>query len=94
MVMANQHATASDGSHKLRLSSVPRAEVSPVQPLCVFAARRDSFDVIVRCPYAENALPMIFAHLPMEEHGWRFDETNIERVGTHDGFPIWRINRS
>lgn len=96
MLMANQHATAADWSHKLRLSSVPRAETPIVQPLHVFAARRKCFDVIVRSALnKDEAVAIIFRKLPLGEYGWDEATARLDLIGcSQDGFPIWRINRS
>lgn len=66
-----------------------------VQPLCIFAASRMSFDVIVR----KLVLPTIakgeiFDRLPLLDHGWCPSTTSITRNGTSaDKWPIWRISR-
>ena len=64
-----------------------------VQPLAVFAAGRGSFDALVRSlAPPKDALALIFAELPMQENGWAFDRTNIEKVRQRYGFPVYRVN--
>lgn len=66
-----------------------------VHALCVFAAGRQSFDVIVRrLVLQKEALALIFDMLPMEDNGWDKSFTEITRAGTStDKWPIWRITR-
>lgn len=65
-----------------------------VQPLAIFAAGRRSFEVLVRALVSgHEALACIFVALPMADNGWDFDHTEIVKVRTRFGFPIWRVSR-
>lgn len=67
---------------------------SLVTPLSVFAAGRSNFDCIVRGPFSgSEALAVIFSRLPMEEYGWEYSHTAINRAGHAGDFPIWRVSR-
>lgn len=72
------------------------SSVAMVTPLCVFAAGRSRFDVVVRWngPLFET-LHKVFKALPLAANGWIEGETRICKVGTaRDGFPIWRMERT
>lgn len=94
--MANQHATAAAALDFVDPFEFGRAEPSLVQPLHVFAARRQSFDVIVRSALnKDEAVAVIFRKLPLGEYGWDEATARLDLIGcSQDGFPIWRINRS
>lgn len=66
-----------------------------VTPLCVFAAGRHHFDVVIRAGLSEfDVLDAVFNALPLPENGWCPDACKAARVGKAlDGFPIWRISR-
>lgn len=65
-----------------------------VQPLAVFAASRQTFDVLIRSDgNRAGALTRIWAALPMAENGWDIDRMTVERAGTRFGWPVWRVSR-
>lgn len=79
----------------------PAAVTKPaVTPLCVFAAGRHSFEVIVRrqdwlhgAP-RESAKAKIFANLPLQAHGWDIQTARISLVARTSGDEaIWRLTR-
>lgn len=66
-----------------------------VTPLCVFAAGRDAFDVIVRRGEFPNGIKAaIFDELPLERHGWDFRSSRLSIVkNTPDGQPVYHLER-
>jgi len=66
-----------------------------VTALHVFAARRESFDVIVRRTWsAPKVIDAVFDALPLEENGWKAGNYFCRHVGNDKGrFPIWRFTR-
>lgn len=66
-----------------------------VTPLSVFAARRDSFDAIVRTTTYAGAVKLaVLNALPLENNGWRFKGMTARHIGkTASGEDIWRIAR-
>lgn len=71
------------------------AEQLIATPLVVFAAGRKHFDAIVRVSISNSldAKRALFAELPLEENGWNFETAKLSRVGSRDGWPIWRLER-
>jgi hypothetical protein len=66
-----------------------------VTPLHVFAARRESFDVIVRRTWsAPRVIAALFDALPLAENGWDHDALKIRHIGNSENrYPIWRLER-
>lgn len=96
--MQNQDVMAAIAANTVT-AAPPRAEVSA---LCVFAAGRRSFEVIVRwdAPMRRRdarrkSLDAIFAALPLAENGWKYSETVLSLVAHLDGADaIWRVSRA
>lgn len=66
-----------------------------ITPLCVFAAGRYAFDVLVRQPSAilQNNKLAIFEALPLSANGWKFEQTECIEKGFCDSgaiFALWR----
>lgn len=64
-------------------TALARQSEAVVTPLSIYAARRQSFEAIIRC--VSNAAEMreqLFRALPLEEHGWRKDRTRLRVIGT------------
>lgn len=81
------------GQGAASLAQLPITDL--VVPLAVYAVGRKSFEVLIRAETtAEHALPLIFAKLPMEEHGWKYDRTDIHRARRLDGYPVWKLERA
>lgn len=92
----HQQAIFRDKPHLVPIRLMPDPAVKPIiQPLCVFAAGRQSFDIIVRrLILANEALKLVFDLLPLQENGWEPAWAQIARAGTSaDKWPIWRITR-
>lgn len=66
-----------------------------ITPLHVFAARRESFDVIVRRTWSSpRAVAAIFEALPLAENGWDIATVKAIHIGNSEGlYPIWRLER-
>lgn len=66
-----------------------------VTPLHVFAAHRESFDVIVRRNLQKPAvLDALFEALPLAENGWDRGSLKLRHIGNSERlYPIWRLER-
>lgn len=71
------------------------AEKPTITPLHIFAAHRESFDVIVRHNFQKpRAIDAIFEALPLEEHGWDRETVIASHIGNSERrYPIWRLER-
>lgn len=66
-----------------------------VTPLHVFAAHRESFDVIVRRNVQKPAvLDALFEALPLAENGWDRGRIKLRHIGNSERlYPIWHVER-
>lgn len=67
-----------------------------VSPQCLFAAGKAVFDVRVRAASSNPkwVKAQIFAHLPLEDHGWDFSKAAVKYLGTlSNGDRVWRVER-
>jgi hypothetical protein len=66
-----------------------------ITPLHVFAAHRESFDVIVRRNVQKPAvLDALFEALPLAENGWDRGSLKLRHIGNSERlYPIWRLER-
>lgn len=69
---------------------------SPVQPQCVFAAGRQSFEVHVHVPgiCSQKTKGLIFDELPLERNGWDFVKSRIALVRREQDYSVWRLSRA
>lgn len=79
--------TCSDGTDVL-------AELPTVTPLCIFAARRQSFKALVRdAKTSFAAKATLFDALPLFENGWDFTTAKITAAGMSERGTIWNLER-
>lgn len=94
-MVAAAHAPFHDPASGLLMVPTATFPRPLITPLHVFAARRESFDVIVRRTWSSpRAVAAIFEALPLAENGWDIATVKAVHIGNSEGlYPIWRLER-